>query len=144
MISVSFSELSDPDKASEIVLKDNLIVRIRGFLYSADGDNYVLADRPNLRSCCIGKKAKMNNQISVNGLQLHSLPSSALTLEGVLKVHTGDDNNSIPLYSLEQARIISEAGFSLFGKCILFLTVLLFVYAGCRSIYRLCRSDKPH
>lgn len=58
---------------------------ISGFLYRADDGRVILSETPNLKSCCVGSKAKAKEQVVCIG-QLDVLPTTLSTLRGVLSL----------------------------------------------------------
>lgn len=88
----------------------NQSVQVKGFLYHSLEDQIILAARPNLKSCCIGKGAQWKEQIRVKG-ELGSFPQQGMaTLEGIFIIDPRYDETGqlMQLYVLEQARIISQ------------------------------------
>lgn len=75
-------------------------VETRGFLYPLDGDNWVLSSQPNLKSCCVGSKAKQKEQVIVTGNIVGS-PQSAVNMKGFFKV--GEEH-----FRLEKASIVER------------------------------------
>lgn len=80
-------------------------VMIRGFLYSAGDDRWILASEPDLKSCCVGASGKRGLQLSISGSLPKKPPSTALLVQGTLKVTPGTLS---PFYALDQASILSE------------------------------------
>jgi len=58
-------------------------VEMRGFLYQATDGRLILAQEPNLKTCCIGAEHKSDQQIIVEG-SLAPSPYKAVTLTGHL------------------------------------------------------------
>ena len=72
-------------------------VEIKGFLYEGQ-DGWVLTDKPNLKSCCVGKCEK---RIRVWGEGLVAAPDRVVTLKGILA-----ENESG--YQLSEAKLIEK------------------------------------
>lgn len=107
---------------------DDQQVMIRGFLYSAGDEAWILASEPNLKSCCVGASGKRGLQLAVTGSLPKEPPATALLVQGTLKVTPGSLKS---FYALDQAFIIEEPlSFSLFWgvalACACFLLVRYF------------------
>lgn len=103
-------------------------VMIRGFLYSAGDETWILASEPNLKSCCVGASSKRGLQLTVTGSLPKEPPITALLVQGTLKV-TPESLKSF--YALEQAFIVEEPfSLSLFWGvalvCACFLSIRYF------------------
>ena len=61
---------------------DQKHIKIRGFLYQTANGKWILADEPNLKSCCIGKKAAQ--QIFLEDFQAPPLSNSVVEIAGFL------------------------------------------------------------
>ena len=106
------------------------VIAVRGFLYRSENGKWVLADTPNLKSCCIGNTKNPSRQIYVEPIaSLASSPGAATTLSGRLAI-TASTGVS-PVVALRQAELVSEparihaTGLFLFAG--LFLAVAIFV-----------------
>ena len=92
-------------------LVDLDLVQIRGFLYETTDKRLVLAEEPNLKSCCVGSPAKRRRQIviletTVSGAVLEGVGQQArslpITLTGILHI---DAKQEFP-FSLENPTIV--------------------------------------
>lgn len=82
-------------------------VEIRGFAYQASDGSWILSPDPQLKSCCIGSKAKAKQQILLSGDFSTPPKARALVVEGTLQI---DPTREIGYYSLHNARIIANEG----------------------------------
>lgn len=96
-------------------------IEIRGFLYEAADTHLILADEPNLKSCCVGSSAKRAKQLHVDG-DVHSAVNSSIpvTLQGNLLV---DLNDPFPL-KIQNAKIVAEKQQS-YGMLLLIGTMMV-------------------
>ena len=85
---------------------DGSTIQIRGFLYTANGGQTVLASEPNLKTCCVGSEAKRKKQVAVHGDRLPTASSDfAVTLIGLLEV----DPNGQFLFSLKNSAVAESS-----------------------------------
>lgn len=86
-------------------------VQIRGFLYQAPDQQWMIASEPNLKSCCIGSSNKIAHQILLSG-NIPTLDfSHAVTIQGRFLIEPVWDSNGVltKLYSIHDAKIISDS-----------------------------------
>lgn len=57
---INFADLSD---------FQNQEVEIRGFVYLSEKKEWILAEEPNLKSCCVGSESKANKQVMLPGVK---------------------------------------------------------------------------
>lgn len=95
---LTFFDLEQPSK-----VQSGQKIKIRGFLYKSEDGEFVLASQPNLKSCCVGTKSKVAQQIIVKGDSTLKLSSYVVLLEGVLKVDPqyNQEGELVHLYVLE-------------------------------------------
>jgi hypothetical protein len=74
------------------------LIRIRGFLYRSPENMLILADQPNLKSCCVGK---LKHQIIISGNIGTELPLGAVTIEGFF-------HHDVPLSFLKDSKIVGK------------------------------------
>jgi hypothetical protein len=58
---------------------------VRGFVYKKEDGSWILAEEPNLKSCCIGSEKNLDKQIALKGDFSNVLPHRAVTVSGKLK-----------------------------------------------------------
>lgn len=75
----------DPQKAKEL---NNSQVEVRGFLYS-NQNVLILADEPNLKSCCVGSAKNKNRQIQIKDFQEEYPSHQVVTVQGLLTYDEG-------------------------------------------------------
>lgn len=63
----------------------NQEIQIRGFLYQTE-DQWILASKPNLKSCCVGSQGDITQQIFVYDLPQMPTTNLAVTLQGKFHV----------------------------------------------------------
>lgn len=85
-------------------------VTIRGFLYQGEEGNWVIASEPSLRSCCVGAKGKMAQQIVLKDEVIGEKQQRAVTLQGRFYVDPiwNIDGSFKQLYRLDHAIILPE------------------------------------
>lgn len=107
---VSFADL---ERGLNIL--DEKQVKIRGFLYQQPTGTLILASQPNLKSCCVGVKARMPQQVIVRGENPLDPSPYAITLGGVLKKELQYDQTGepVPIYVLDQAWLVQEHSYFL-------------------------------
>lgn len=89
-IDLTFTELSQryfewkehQEPSQRLLDLDQHQVRIRGFLYSTEEGKWLLAKEPNLKSCCVGSKHRIAEQIYVTGQFPQDSLQSAKTVQG--------------------------------------------------------------
>lgn len=105
------------ENLAEVSFKDDLAVyhqreiKIRGFIYQADNGRVILAEAPDLKSCCVGAQHKVARQLVVTGIEGQATQSTrALVLQGILLREPKEDatGNLVQLYRLDHAKIVSE------------------------------------
>ena len=57
-------------------------VEMRGFLYTAPDGRLILADEPNLKTCCVGSPHKKQEQVTIIGGEHLPKTNRAVTLKG--------------------------------------------------------------
>ncbi|MCB1112878.1 MAG: hypothetical protein H7A37_06180 [Chlamydiales bacterium] len=92
---ITFSQIADHPPHTEETVK------IRGFIYETPEGEHYLADKPNLRSCCMGKEGIM---IPISG-DLRASEDSVVMIEGHL-IDRADRKEII------NAKIIEDIGSS--------------------------------
>lgn len=63
---------------------ENKSIEVRGFLYLGQEGEFFLADRPNIRSCCLGKDEII--KLMLIGEFPKPLPTQAVTIKGELRL----------------------------------------------------------
>lgn len=103
---------------------DGQKVHIRGFLFKSR-DRWILSEEPNLKTCCIGSKEKIERQIILDGQFDENLINHVIELEGVIKKSYGAFN-----YELENAKPLrsNKGGFSLLVALCLLCGLFAFFY----------------
>ncbi len=100
-------------------IEPNTTVAIRGFLYKNDA-GWILADNPQLKSCCIGK---LENQILIIGnVDKFSHYPVFTTLEGKLRTHP---------YELRDAKVLTTSSSSSFWLFALTFSLGILVFTIC-------------
>lgn len=80
-IVVSFHQLIDPIQASSYQTQQ---VSVRGFVYHDEQQNrWILAQEPNLKTCCVGSKHKIAQQIILEGDFSSSPPNQVVEVVGI-------------------------------------------------------------
>lgn len=97
----------------------NQKVQIRGFLYPLNEDKWILSSEPNLKSCCIGSKAKSQQQLIVKG-KFENVSDSVVTLEGIFKEGTP--------YILEEAVAIQHSSIWILSAIVILIGCCLAIY----------------
>jgi hypothetical protein len=89
---------------------DQQQVNIRGFLYPAQNEKWILASEPDLKSCCVGSETKIMKQIYVVGNIPKETSNFVVALQG--QFHINPEKNAegkvVSLYQLTQALIAPE------------------------------------
>lgn len=109
--------LDKPIEEVDAAIYDRQIVEVRGFLYQNSEGQLVLANQPNLKSCCVGSQALIRQQIRVYGLMKPNL--SVVTLQGIFHL-SADSNNeigSLPYYSLKEPKVVSVGNKGYLSRC---------------------------
>lgn len=90
--------------------KDRQEVELRGFLYRSPDGRVILANEPNLKTCCVGSSRKISSQLVVKGDFPSNLPSTAVTMQGHLthSLVRDDEGNLIQSYQLTDARVLTD------------------------------------
>lgn len=98
--------LDKPIELEDAKIYNHQRVELRGFLYRNQEGELVLSHRPDLKSCCIGSKALINQQIFIHGPIIPS--SQAITLKGIFQIEPKYDEKGqmIRIYSLKEAEIV--------------------------------------
>lgn len=103
-------------------------IRIRGFLYRAEDGRLILAEHPNLKSCCVASQKNLKSQLIVTGNVSPPTYGQAVFLEGKL-VAKGD------AFILENATEITKdrSLMPLIFSLALFITYFIFRVAKKRA-----------
>lgn len=83
------------------------VIQMRGFWYPLSDEEGILASHPQLKSCCVGAPAKIEQQIVVKGDDLALLqPQRALTVEGIFNIEPAYNSKGelVQLFVLKQSR----------------------------------------
>lgn len=107
-VSPLYISLNQPITAEQAGIYQNRLIQVRGFLYHLPSGELILADQPNLKSCCIGSKHLAEHQIQIKGNI--SLQSNAVTLQGVFRVQ----KDSLLPYYLDDPQLIETSRSILF------------------------------
>lgn len=86
-------------------------VQIRGFLYQREDGTLILSSEPNLKTCCLGSKDKISQQVIVES-QIAYVPSSrSVTMQGYFSISPKweRDGTMTQLYKLEKAIVIPNS-----------------------------------
>jgi hypothetical protein len=120
--SLSFEQLKKLDYSQQ-----NQDIRITGFLYAKGDDTWILAAEPNLRSCCVGSKNKINQQVHIEGQFNGENSPFAGTLQGHFFIDPVYDEKGdlIQLYHLTQVQRIPRDSFLPKGFALLILMLTL-------------------
>jgi hypothetical protein len=103
---LTFSQLWALD-ATEPVLQDRQ-VRIRGFLYSTLEGRLILAEEPDLKSCCTNRLKK---KVEVSGaIKQENISAHAHLIEGLLRMEALPDGENGRRFRLENAQIVVNNG----------------------------------
>lgn len=78
-VSLSFQEIKNHFDSSAY---DHQRVAVRGFYYQTESGEQLLAEQPNLKSCCVGSKKKEKEQIRLIGEISPPSKARAITVEG--------------------------------------------------------------
>lgn len=114
---LSFAQLEKLEK--DTIIKD---CRIHGFIYQKDHDTAILANEPNLKSCCVGSVYKIHTQIVCRGLK-NIEPSNSIV---IIK---GDLCSKGNTYELLNAQIITQNRFPYT------IVTVIVILASCLIIY---------
>jgi len=121
---------------------DEQHVHVRGFWYPINETEGVLTMHSDLKTCCVGAVAKVNQQIFVTGDVKNFSTGQPITIQGLFKFHPRYDEHGelTQLYVLQHAQLIkSTSSFHLLFTAIgiTLLVFLLFVYGMNRGYYQL-------
>ncbi len=86
---------------------DGKEIHIRGFYYETEEGRAVLASRPGIRSCCVGKKDPVHTYLFLEKKIVGCRASQVVELTGVFKVSSQKDaqGNLVALYHLLNPQI---------------------------------------
>lgn len=94
-----------PQLEETTALQKPVRIQIRGFLYETPDHLYILAEEPDLKSCCVGSATKRHRQVVIQGeVATGKKYLNALTLEGDL---TANHSHDYP-YHLNNAIVIPQ------------------------------------
>ena len=112
-------------------------VTIRGFLYRSQDGKWILAQEPALKSCCIGSKKNVMEQVYINGFEPEITSKNVSEVQGKLIVDPQYDQDGILIqyYTLENGKILESDSISplLMGG---FLMAAVFVILFLSKLYR--------
>lgn len=103
---------------------DRQEIEIRGFLYQATDGRWLLAEEPNLKTCCVGASHQATRQVTLHG-EGDSFPIGfAVTVQGILHHHPRylADGSLKSLYEMHQPRILPTE-----SQCIPCILILTFI-----------------
>ena len=102
---LSFQDLNSPENLEEY---HNQPIMIRGFLYRAQDDRWILASEPNLPSCCAGSQRKVKKQIVLSGQFEEVNMQYPITIEGRFSIEpVWKDDQLVELFRLKEAKIVT-------------------------------------
>ena len=87
------------------------IVQIRGFWYPISSTEGMLAEQPNMKSCCLNSPKTIERRCVVKGLKLEQLlPQRVVTIEGKFQITPLYNNQGelIQLFLLDEAKETSK------------------------------------
>lgn len=102
-------------------------VEIRGFYYISLEGQAFLAKQPNLKSCCIGSKKLIQEQIALSKPLINNT-SGAITVKGKLRINSkhGHAYEEPYLYFLEEPEIVNKQSHSIWRGLIIFSILTVF------------------
>ncbi|MGA8164071.1 MAG: hypothetical protein WB791_03480 [Waddliaceae bacterium] len=105
-ISLTFSDLAH---ASE---HHNQWIHIRGFLYRRENGDWMIAKEPDLKTCCLGSRKKLFDQMPIYGDLRAGPHKHAVTVMGRLDALPTWDHEGklVDLFHLKEAKILPEQG----------------------------------
>lgn len=103
------SSIPLPDVLNDVGY-ENQSIEVRGFLYRNPEGNYILAEMPNLRSCCLKKQEKF---LFVEGDFSQDLPKQAVDVSGVLQKGVLKEAKLIPSEKLNGSFLLGGGVFLL-------------------------------
>lgn len=112
-------------------------VQVRGFYYETAEGRHVLASQPNLRSCCVGSRKKVSEQIALIG-DLPAIPlKRAVTLQGNFSADPtyNEDDELIGLYYLKNIKLIDDIDDTKVYSLVAFFVIVFFMIVGV-AVYR--------
>lgn len=83
-------------------------VQLRGFLYQTKEGFWILSKEPQLKSCCVGAKEKVMEQVFLSGdLAGHYSPATVVDVTGILTVNPlySESGEVLQYYQLQNAVI---------------------------------------
>lgn len=105
-------------------------VQVRGFWYPISPEEGILASRPFLKSCCVGKPETIHERLIVRGAPSSISTQSAVTLEGIIRkeMQNGPRGELIQLYVMDHPKIIElPTSFPSYISLLFIFFVILFV-----------------
>ncbi len=125
---ITFNELS------HVTLTNPIETEIRGFAYQDGEGRWILAEQPNLRSCCIGSSTKAFNQIyletEITGLESNT-PVHLVGTLSMFPTYDGDGKLKTYYHFAQANRIPSATPWATIG-CVFLLIIGV---AKVRSLY---------
>lgn len=109
---------------NDVSYLENQKVRIRGFLFKK-ANQWVLAEEPNLKTCCIGSKEKADRQLLLDGMFDENFINHVIEVEGIFKRAEGPFK-----YEIRDARFVnaSKRRLGLIVAFCIFCGLIVFVY----------------
>ena len=104
-ILVHFNQLKELAPQEDSKYKE---IRIRGFLYQSCKGEWILAEEPNLKTCCIGSSKKADTQIHLNKEFEGVVSSQPVLVKGHFFTEVSGNASLSPLYRIEKAEVTSE------------------------------------
>ncbi len=82
-------------------------ISVQGYLYETPSGDWVIADRPNMKSCCIGSEKELFQQIFVEMDQKPPGHNKLVRAEGTFQVDVlkNQDGGYVRIYSLQDATV---------------------------------------
>ncbi len=108
---------------------DGRMVKVRGFLHQSQDGKWVLADEPELKSCCIGAKEKLSKQIMLQGFIENARAHQAVDLQGKFHIQKIEEMQT---YWMEEPKIIEKPPHVWGSYLILFVSIIA-LYALARK-----------
>ncbi len=106
-------------------------VSIQGYVFKSPGGEWILASRPDIKSCCIGSEREVFNQVYLECKTDPTFHNQQVKAEGNFNVEVleNGDGKLVRVYSLKDAKVqkVQHKKIPVVTICILAALVFLFI-----------------
>lgn len=117
----------------------NAEVSLTGFAYRSSTGQWVLAESPNVRSCCVAAASKVLEQVALDGAFDASLDKKLITVEGNFHIDPELSSSALQrVFTLQNASLVTRQSSPVQSLAIASLAILALGFISFKTL----RSSK--